>query len=427
MTGPRDDYYAAELTAAEQRILDTLLARLPHTPDTPAAGPPPPIVPLRPVPRRPADADPRPAHLTPSDADPRPAHLTPIDADPRPAHLTPIDAEPPPGNATPARSARSAWSRRAPLVAAAAAAAVLLSVGVLPRLLSPVNDPATPAPTAATASAPADAGPALRGLAAAAGQAKAPAARAYLYRERLDVRITGNTGACTVDAYRSQIWVPADGPAPATDGGRLTVTTVDAGTLDLAGVGCRDLRPAGTIGTTADGPADDIAARWTAATGFPPTAYVGPRWVSDEFGFADPRAELPDTPDTLGRQLDKWCANAPDMDCGALRWAAVAELLTSPETTPAQRKAALLATDDDGVSMRSGVGADVTGRPGVTLRVPHLPVPIGSGDPGVAGTADLTFDPATGALLQRSVTGADGQEITVFLAAAPVPDDRTTV
>ncbi len=101
------------------------------------------------------------------------------------------------------------------------------------------------------------------------------------------------------------------------------------------------------------------------------------------------------------------------------------ELLASTQTTPAQRSAALSIGKAGGTAtLVHNVESDVVGRPGITLRVPYVVLATDSLDTvGPIMTADLTFDPLTGELLQRAVPAGSptATVFTAYLAATRVP------
>jgi hypothetical protein len=132
----------------------------------------------------------------------------------------------------------------------------------------------------------------------------------------------------------------------------------------------------------------------------------------------DPRA-IPDgltvgtlsaDPSTLAAALDKVGTLPPGGS--AAWWTAVAQLLSSPRCPPAVRSTALALAANRSAEVRvvTDHPTDILGRPGVTVRVPYTV-------DGFATHADLTFDEATGALLQRAVYGGSGQFWSVTITA----------
>jgi hypothetical protein len=116
---------------------------------------------------------------------------------------------------------------------------------------------------------------------------------------------------------------------------------------------------------------------------------------------------IPDTATGAAEMLDQFVTSPGRW------WAVLAEILAKPRSTPAQRAALLRLT-----AQRSALLASVTSLPGstdstgVTIRVPYddmVDQPT---------TADLTFDPRTGRLLERVVRSPAGTpwrvEITTY-------------
>ncbi|HET8683226.1 MAG TPA: hypothetical protein VFM54_15360, partial [Micromonosporaceae bacterium] len=383
----RDPDYADRLTEAERRTLDLIMERLGHQPG------------------------------------PAPARPWPV-----PAGLRPVLA----GRAGPPR--RRSW--RAPVATAAAAALVLLAAGSVPLVLDRWRVP--PPPVQDLATRPGTAAEILAALAAAASrQPDPPAGSPVSYRRDLAVVVSGPPPQCRVTATVIRTWAPA-GPVGGPVPGRLAVDWVAPPTAVLERARC-DLGNPASPGQQplVDRRVDDIAGEWarlrTLTDGLP--RHLSPRWVAQALGVAAPWAEVPGRAGDLDRLLDKLCRNFAATECGALRWTVLVEVVASAETSQAQRAAALrLAASGGGAAPVPGSSAtlvptvtrDVTGRAGVTLRVPYL-VPSGSplGSGGVPGTADLTFDESTGALLQRQVSSPAqaGTETTVHLVATRTGDD----
>jgi len=103
----------------------------------------------------------------------------------------------------------------------------------------------------------------------------------------------------------------------------------------------------------------------------------------------------------LGPALAKLATIRPGGD--AAWWTGVMPVLCSPLSTPALRSAALTLAQERlaGVTLLTDHGVDLLGRAGLVLRVPYAV-------DGQASTADLTFDPDTGALWQRTVYAPAG-------------------
>ncbi|MFK3983521.1 hypothetical protein ACI2K4_24445 [Micromonospora sp. NPDC050397] len=376
MRSNRDPDYAHELTDAEQRTLDLLLARLGER--TAEAGPPPVV--------------------------PPPTVL--------PAPRSGRAAAPP---AAPGRRRR--WL--APLAVAAAATGVLLAADLVPVGFGPDQPDRNPPPVAAAS--PREV---LDRLAEAAAHVTDPPAGAdLLHRHDLEVLVTGAPAACAVTTVAASSWVDARPASGGPVAGRLKaeLSTPPADAAGLAG--CTGTASAPAARTLFDGTTQDLDARWAAlGDGVPGglPGYTSPRWVSVVFNVPDPATDIPADPVDLDRRLGKLCANQPATDCPALRWTLLVEFLTSPETGAAQRAAALrLAAQEGNATLVPDVDRDVTGAPGVTLRVPYLRL-AGSRvtDGGESTAAELTFDPGTGDLRQRRLRSADGArtEFTVHLA-----------
>lgn len=290
--------------------------------------------------------------------------------------------------------------RRSRYLAPAAAAAAVL--GVLSfAVFRQSPSPAPPPPPAASPAA------VIGSLAAAAGRG-APATGGYLYRSDVVLVVTGVPAACAVTAVAAQTWTAAGSaaqPAAQPVAGRLVVRLTGAPAGTAAAAGC----DAGARATTAprtlfDGATGDAAARWAqlAPPGHP--SYPSPRTVTSTFNLG---GRIPASPGKLTMAVDKLCVNASAPDCAGLRWSVLTDILSSPETGPAERALALRTLAGPAGTTVLPAGPDASGRPGVTLRVPYPP-----------GGAELTFDPSTGDLLQRIVRSADGTraEITLFLA-----------
>ncbi|HET8660843.1 MAG TPA: hypothetical protein VFM55_17805 [Micromonosporaceae bacterium] len=420
----RDPDYADRLTEAERRTLDLIMERLGHRPG-PVRGAVPPGRAPEPLPGPlPVPAGPRPVPSGPQTA---PARLRQAPAGSRsaPVRLRQAPAGP---------SRRRSW--RAPVATAAAAALVLLAAGSAPLMLDRWRTPSPPPQDLATG--PGTPAKTLTVLAAAAGRQPDPAAGSTVsHRHDLAVVVSGPPPQCRVTATVIRTWVPA-GPVSGPVSGRLAVDRVAPPTAVLEQARC-DLGEPASPGQQplVDRRVDDIAREWarlrTVTDGLP--RYLSPRWVAQTLGVAAPWTEVPGRAEDLDLLLEKLCRNFAATECGALRWTVLVEVVASAETSQAQRAAALrLAATGGGATPVPGSGAtsvpevtrDVTGRAGVTLRVPYL-VPSGSllGAAGVPGTAELTFDEHTGALLQRQVSSPAqaGVEIAVYLVSTRTADD----
>lgn len=261
----------------------------------------------------------------------------------------------------PRRSPR--WGRLA--AAAVAVAAVVVSAsGIRALVAGPTESPA---------------GATLRALAGAADDVSEPGS-GPAFRRALDVVVFGRREECRFVAVDSRLWVPVTKPAGPATGTRMIVAVTMPPAAAAAVAGCAD---------------DGV-----------PTPDVQPRQLFDGT-TADPAATWVEA----GRDVvefpafdDPWAVDPP---AGDARWQALVGSLVGAGTDPAERAELLArAATWPGAEPVPGVATDLTGRPGTTLRVPY---------PG--GTADLTFDTGTGALLQRVVRPADRWRvaITVYL------------
>jgi hypothetical protein len=260
--------------------------------------------------------------------------------------------------------------RRSPFVSAAAAAVVVMTMIGSIWLLARPRQPAPPADAHAT----------LEQLAVAAASA-APGRPSP--RLTTEVLVEDPAGSCTVGAVTTSVTT-----------GHLAVrsATVPAGVAAQAGCsGDPRVDPAPQPSFDRDTP--DPAAKWTQLRA---TIRALPPWV-----------ETVDASGDLSAALRRACAAPTTTDCTGTWWTLLTGVLADPGTTGAVRAEALrLALASGEATMVPAVTTDVTGRPGVTVRVPHPD----------ATTADLTFDPGTGALLQRAVTedGGSAVRFTVY-------------
>ncbi|GAA1653601.1 hypothetical protein [Actinoplanes couchii] len=359
MTSYRDDDYAHDLTAHERETLNTLVKHIQTPlpvrgrPLAPETGPPEATSTAR---RRPLGPETGPPEVT-STARRRP--------------LGP-ETEPPDGTST---------VRRRRLVPVAAAAAVLVGLSGLFVLRPEPSPPPVTAPTSTPA--PAEV---LDSLATAAGR-QTTATGGYLHRDDTVLVVTGIPANCVITAVSVRTWTPAGSPAaPVT--GHLTVALAKPPAATAAEAGCGPGAEITAARTLFDGETTDAAARWAQLplpAGLP---YPGPRTVSTTFNLG---GRIPATEKKLTLAIGKLCVNAATTDCSALRWTALTGILTSPESTPPERALALrLAATIPGTTV-------LPHHSGVTLRVPHE-----------SGTADLTFDPSTGDLLQTTTRTTDG-------------------
>ncbi|GIE97199.1 hypothetical protein [Paractinoplanes rishiriensis] len=280
----------------------------------------------------------------------------------------------------------------APALAAAAAAAVAGAVQFWPA----PGDPVVPPPAVAS---PAEV---FDRLAAAAAQAPERPAGDLHQRTRSTV-VSRTAAGCTVTATTVQTWTAAGtGPLGAVPG-RLAAEVTAAPATE----GCRSAAPRRLF----DGTVSDVDAKWAELRRGVPGApsYTNPRWIAGTFGMPHPGTELPSGPADLGERIAKMCRNAPEVDCAALRWTVIGQLLSSPEVGRAHRAAALeLAAGEPGAVLLPA--GDTFRVPYLELRGPRLT------DGGRATTAELTLDPATGKLVQRVIGSTDGNrtEVTRF-------------
>jgi len=254
---------------------------------------------------------------------------------------------------------------------------------------------------------------ALSAFAVATAKIGDPApSKTVLHRRDLDVVIDG----CRVTAIRSQSWTTAAGRGKSAPG-RLLIELVEP---PAAGCGATGPYPK----TLFDGETADQSAEWQRLAGGYPQydlpRRTRPDWVGQTLGLTQTWRELEPNTQGLERRLAKLCANFRMLDCTAVRWTTLVELLASAETSQPQRHAALelAAAGAGNVVLVSEVSTDLTGRPGVTLRVPFVAgSETGFDSATVLMNAEITFDVATGALLQRAVRTAEGRsDTTVYLA-----------
>jgi hypothetical protein len=322
---------------------------------------------------------------------------------------------------SPERPARSPWV--APLAAAAVAASLLLGASAISLGLG--RGPSVQTPPLGAAAQPASA-TLLDGLAVAADRMPdPPPGDVTLYRRELRFVVTARADGCRVTAIETQVWTAAGAPARWSGGNALTatlrMTTIAPAAEALRRGGCSGGVGATTPRTLFDGATDDLAKQWTALAEAP--EYLSPRWVSETLTVREPWLGLPADADGIDERLRKLCVNQPLTNCAALRWTVLVELLASAETSQAHRSAAarLGARAADATPL-PGETSDVTGRPGVAVRVPYLPMVSGTfAESSAPTTADLTFDERTGALLQREIRTVSGKlDVTVYLTATRV-------
>lgn len=309
-------------------------------------------------------------------------------------------------------------SLRAPIAAGLAALAILLVTTMVAQLgdSSPPGTPPVGAPAGPPAGAPTDtrsAFDALQDLAAAATAAPPPATRpaveAYLHRLDVIVVAGGATpGHCRVTALDIEVWqtieVILDGAPTTSDKDEPKYSRLEverAQPPEAALTGC-----ATTFETYGPVPAS-----------FQGNLHEAWEELARELGSDTPRpGDLlifdTDAEGALSHLLaDLLALTEPPHRW----WQALVRLLASPQepgvaATALEAAARWTAEAPDGTVQLLGRDADVTGRPGISLRVPY---PTRDGRPS---TAELTLDPDTGALLQLLVDTGAGTEITAYLA-----------
>jgi hypothetical protein len=250
---------------------------------------------------------------------------------------------------------------------AAGALTVLVLVGAF--LLRPARPQPPPEPSA------------FAQLAASAPHQPARPPKYQLTQRTLEVTITGTSGRCLVSAVTVTILFPADAPL---DKALIAKATIEPAAVPVHLPSCD---PQWTKPVALDRPlliSGDLAAQWTGllrklsitepGVGLPP--YTDPR-LKPQASVADPAA---------------W-------------WAGLADRLASPQLDPVQAAEALreaaARADTDGVAVVPQATADVTGGRVFTVRVP--------------GGVELAFDPATGALRQRTMIAGPTRHFTVYL------------
>jgi hypothetical protein len=168
----------------------------------------------------------------------------------------------------------------------------------------------------------------------------------------------------------------------------------------------------------------DLPKRWAGLDAYLPPdlllpSFVDPRVVDARLAIVDIAPTGEDIRLRFDQLLAGYRASVGQSLSAARWWRLWVELVSSPETDPAQRAAAIAAAALRGElgpeALRAEMTGDVTGRPGVTVRVPYE-------TDGAETTADLTFDVDTGMLLQRVIRYAAGPKVrvnvTVYLVLA---------
>lgn len=217
-------------------------------------------------------------------------------------------------------------------------------------------------------------------LAAAAPKRPAPLPKHRLVQRTLEITITGTSGRCLVGTLIATISFVADAPVD---------RPLDA-TAELAPAAAPAHLPSCDPSRTNAFALDQTFS----IDGELPAQWEGLRvkWSTSRHGlglppYTDPRLK----PLAGGGDPASW-------------WTALAALLASPQLDPARAADALrqaaARTDADGVAVVPDTTADVTGRPVFAVRVP--------------GGMELSFDPSTGALRQRTITVDAVRHITVY-------------
>ena len=352
----------------------------------------------------------------------------------QPPHLT-IDTSVPgvPGAAAISRRRRlSSGKWRSTVVTGLVAAGVLIAAGSVPLLFNQVREDRLPNDPAVTEQR--SVAEILDDLAGIAGQiTPPPAGGSVLHRYVVDVLVSGGPDSCAVTAVAQHAWVDPTARADWTAGSaipgylRTGLTEPPTDAAGRAGCGVVAATTPGSSEPLFDGLTNDLAAtsREMAVRTGVDGHHSSPVWATVVFQASAPSIGAPGTARGLELRLGKLCLGVDAERCDALRWAVLVELLTSPQTTPAQRSAALSIGATGGTAtLVHDVESDVVGRPGITLRVPYVVLATDSLDTvGPIMTADLTFDPRTGELLQRAIPagGPASTVLTVYVAATRVP------
>lgn len=245
-----------------------------------------------------------------------------------------------------------------------------------------------------------------------------PVTSGSLVRKTLEMRVTVEPGRCSLDAYAATVTVRDNAPPQSTPGSLDVRRTAPPPGL-RAQSGCPDgatLSGGESTGDIFDGRTADVPAKWE-SLGLPD--YTSLRGVADPSQAQDSRdvGTLPTDAGKLASALRTVCAPQAESSRSACWWTRLVELLTSPESDTAHRVAGLRAAAAAAtVSPDPGTSRDVTGRPGISFRVPYTYTPGGPGRTAAnaTATADLTFDAGTGALLQRIIRPAGGAGPTTF-------------
>ncbi|MDI6105554.1 hypothetical protein QLQ12_43930 [Actinoplanes sp. NEAU-A12] len=275
--------------------------------------------------------------------------------------------------------------RRASYLSVAAAVVLLTTGSALIALQARPERPAGP-PAATTTSAAWTVDQLVTALTRAAEPATSE-----VRRRALTVVISRDEGACRISATEVEA-TPASTGAPRSAAGTLRVRPA----RPPAGLGCATNEPAKA---THDGPSDDLARTWRDLVAADPRLARAADPVAVLSALrrttGSPRETAQD-PAAYGTMVGKLCA-ASTADCAALTWTLAVELLSDPAAGSTERATAV---------RHAAAAAQPLSTAGATLRVPYLP----PGETGFTGAqpvpAELTFDPATGALRRLTITDA---------------------
>lgn len=300
-----------------------------------------------------------------------------------------------------------------------AAVVVLLTMGSAILATRSEHDPAPVSPAATVRQV----NPAysVDQLLAALDRSATPAAsNGQPHRRSLSVVVARRPEGCrvsTVTVDASIVSTPARRPLA----GQLTVASADPPSSAAAQAGCSTAAadpPQGNGRTVYDGRSDNLGGAWLqladrddrlARSAAPLAAAAALQQTGGSLGAAAADA------DAFGPSVAKMCA-ALAVDCVAFTWTVVVELLSDPARSPEYRAAAVRRAAAAGqVTAVAGTQSDLAGRVGGTLRVPYLP-PVGTGFAGAQPTtAELTFDPRTGSLLQLTWRDAAGDRTEAII------------
>ena len=275
--------------------------------------------------------------------------------------------------------------RRAAYLSVAAAVVLLTTGSALIALQARPERPAGPPATATNSAAWT-----VDQLVTALTRAAEPAS-SEVRRRALTVVISRDEGTCRISATEVEA-TPARAGAQRSPAGTLRVWPGQP----PAGLGCATNEPAKA---TYDGPSDDLARTWrdlAAADSRLARAADPVAVLSALRRTTGSLRETAQDPAAYGTLVGKLCV-AASADCAALTWTLAVELLSDPAAGSTERATAV---------RRAAAVTQPPTAAGATLRVPYLP----PGENGFMGAqpvpAELTFDPATGALRRLTITDA---------------------